>query len=152
MTSNAGSQVIQQVTEQGGTEDEMRDAVHEALKARFLPEFLNRVDDIVIFHPLDQGEIRKIVGLQLQVLANRLRGAGLDLLVSEAAVDEIASVGYDPTYGARPLKRVIQKQIQNPLATAILKHAYEEGATVHVDFDGAEFIFSDQPHSLSVSS
>jgi ATP-dependent Clp protease ATP-binding subunit ClpB len=152
MTSNAGSQVIQQVNEEGGTEDEMREAVHEALKARFLPEFLNRIDDIVIFHPLDQGEIRKIVALQLQVLAGRLHDAGLELSVSEAAIDEIASVGYDPTYGARPLKRVIQKQVQNPLATAILKNAYEEGATVFVDFDGAEFTFSDQPHSMPVGS
>jgi ATP-dependent Clp protease ATP-binding subunit ClpB len=152
MTSNAGSQVIQQVNEEGGTEDEMREAVHEALKARFLPEFLNRIDDIVIFHPLDQVEIRKIVALQLQVLAGRLHDAGLELSVSEAAIDEIASVGYDPTYGARPLKRVIQKQVQNPLATAILKNAYEEGATVFVDFDGAEFTFSDQPHSMPVGS
>ncbi|MDF1842723.1 MAG: ATP-dependent chaperone ClpB [Rubripirellula sp.] len=152
MTSNAGSQVIQQVNEEGGTEDEMREAVHEALKARFLPEFLNRIDDIVIFHPLDQGEIRKIVALQLQVLAGRLHDAGLELSVSETAIDEIASVGYDPTYGARPLKRVIQKQVQNPLATAILKNAYEEGATVFVDFDGAEFTFSDQPHSMPVGS
>ncbi|MGB0597340.1 MAG: ATP-dependent chaperone ClpB [Rubripirellula sp.] len=152
MTSNAGSQVIQQVNEEGGTEEQMREAVHEALKARFLPEFLNRIDDIVIFHPLDQGEIRKIVALQLQVLAGRLHDAGLELSVSEAAIDEIASVGYDPTYGARPLKRVIQKQVQNPLATAILKNAYEEGATVFVDFDGAEFTFSDQTHSMPVGS
>ncbi|MEE2935509.1 MAG: ATP-dependent chaperone ClpB [Planctomycetota bacterium] len=152
MTSNAGSQVIQQVNEEGGTEDEIREAVHEALKARFLPEFLNRIDDIVIFHPLDQSEIRKIVALQLQILAGRLNDAGLELSVSEAAIDEIASVGYDPTYGARPLKRVIQKRLQNPLATSILKNAYEEGATVFVDFDGAEFTFSGQPHSIPIGS
>ncbi len=151
MTSNAGSQVIQQVTEQGGSEEEMRDAVHDALKARFLPEFLNRIDDIVIFHPLQKGEIRKIVGLQLRQLADRLREAGLHLSVSESAIDEIAAVGYDPTYGARPLKRVIQKEVQNPLATAILKNAYEEGSTVYVDFDGTVFTFSDQPHSQPVS-
>jgi ATP-dependent Clp protease ATP-binding subunit ClpB len=152
MTSNAGSQVIQQVTEQGGSEDEMRDAVNDALKARFLPEFLNRIDDIVIFHPLNQGEIRKIVGLQIKQLAHRLHEAGLELSVSDAAVDEIAAVGYDPTYGARPLKRVIQKQIQNPLATAILKSAYDEGSTVYVDYNGSEFTFADQPTAQTVNS
>lgn len=147
MTSNAGSQVIQQVTEQGGSEDEMREAVNEALKARFLPEFLNRVDDIVIFHPLTQTEIRKIVGLQVKQLEDRLLDAGLKLSVSDAAIDEIASAGYDPTYGARPLKRVIQKEVQNPLATSILKNAYDEGSTVYVDFDGSGFTFSNQPFS-----
>ncbi|MEM8668855.1 MAG: ATP-dependent chaperone ClpB [Planctomycetota bacterium] len=152
MTSNAGSQVIQQVTEEGGSEDEMREAVHEALKARFLPEFLNRVDDIVIFHPLRQDEIRKIVGLQINQLAHRLQDAGLGLRVSDAAIDEIAAVGYDPTYGARPLKRVIQKEVQNPLATSILKNAYPDGATVYVDFDAGEFRFSDQPFSEVVRS
>jgi ATP-dependent Clp protease ATP-binding subunit ClpB len=148
MTSNAGSQVIQQVTEQGGGEEEMRDAVNEALKARFLPEFLNRIDDIVIFHPLQQDEIRQIVGLQLQHLAKRVGETGLQLQVSEAAIDEIASVGYDPTYGARPLKRVIQREIQNRLATALLKQDYEEGTTIYVDYNGSEFTFSEQPAEL----
>ncbi len=142
MTSNAGSQVIQQVTEQGGGEDEMRDAVHEALKARFLPEFLNRIDDIVIFHPLKKTEIRKIVLLQVNHLADRLKESGLTLSISESAIDEIAAVGYDPIYGARPLKRVIQREIQNPLATALLKNSYPEGSIVSVDFADGEFIFS----------
>jgi ATP-dependent Clp protease ATP-binding subunit ClpB len=145
MTSNAGSQVIQQVTEEGGDEQEMRDAVQAALKVRFLPEFLNRIDDIVIFHPLQRDEIRVIVELQLERLADRLAESGLNLSVSDAAIDEIASVGYDPTYGARPLKRVIQRQIQNPLATALLRNAYEEGSTVYVDYNGSEFTFNDQP-------
>ncbi len=151
MTSNAGSQVIQQVAEQGGDEEEMRDAVNEALKARFLPEFLNRIDDTVIFHPLHKDEIRKIVGLQLRHLSKRLEENGLKLSVSESAIDEIASAGYDPTYGARPLKRVIQRKIQNPLATALLRNTYEEGATVHVDFNGSEFTFSDQTPELARS-
>ncbi len=151
MTSNAGSQVIQKVTEQGGDEEEMRDAVQEALKVRFLPEFLNRIDDIVIFHPLQKDEIRQIVELQLEHLSHRLAENGLNLSVSESAVDEIASVGYDPTYGARPLKRVIQREIQNQLATALLKNAYEEGSTIHVDFNESEFTFSDQPSELARS-
>jgi ATP-dependent Clp protease ATP-binding subunit ClpB len=149
MTSNAGSQVIQQVTEEGGDEEEMRDAVQAALKVRFLPEFLNRIDDIVIFHPLQRDEIRVIVELQLERLSDRLAESGLSLSVSDAAIDEIASVGYDPTYGARPLKRVIQRQIQNPLATALLRNAYEEGSTVYVDYNGSEFTFNDQPLELA---
>lgn len=151
MTSNAGSQVIQQVTEQGGDEQEMREAVEEALKARFLPEFLNRIDDTVIFHPLQPDEIRKIAELQLQQLSERLEENGLQLSVSESAIDQVASAGYDPTYGARPLKRVIQREIQNPLATALLKHSYEEGSTVYVDYNGSEFTFSNQPSELARS-
>ncbi|MCH1440856.1 MAG: AAA family ATPase, partial [Rubripirellula sp.] len=144
MTSNAGSQVIQKVTEQGGDEEEMHDAVHEALKARFLPEFLNRIDDVVIFHPLLKAEIRRIVGLQLQELAKRLAAKGLVLEVSEDAMDEVAAAGYDPTFGARPLKRVIQREIQNPLARALLTDGYPEGATVHVAYNGSQFVFSEQ--------
>ena len=142
MTSNAGSQVIQKVTEEGGDEDEMREAVHESLKARFLPEFLNRIDDIVIFHPLLKTEIRRIVQLQLQELAKRLTANGLLLEVSEDAMDQVASAGYDPTFGARPLKRVIQREIQNPLAKALLTDDYPEGATVEVGYDGRGFVFS----------
>ena len=149
MTSNAGSQVIQQVTEEGGDEEEMRDAVQAALKVRFLPEFLNRIDDIVIFHPLQRDEIRVIVELQLERLSDRLAESGLSLSVSDAAIDEIASVGYDPTYGARPLKRVIQRQLQNPLATAILRNAYTEGSTVYVDYNGSEFVCTEQPVELA---
>jgi len=142
MTSNVGSQVIQRVAEEGGEEDEMRAAVQDALKSRFLPEFLNRIDDIVIFHPLQQTQIRRIVGLQLEDLRRRLAANGLSLDISDAAIDQIASVGYDPSYGARPLKRVIQREIQNPLATALLKATYPEGSTVQIDYDGESFTFS----------
>ncbi|TWT81626.1 Chaperonin protein ClpB [Planctomycetes bacterium CA13] len=142
MTSNAGSQAIQRVTEDGGTEEEMREAVQESLKARFLPEFLNRIDDIVIFHPLARSEIRQIVTLQLKSLSHRLEQNGLHLEVTEMAIDEIASTGYDPAYGARPLKRVIQNEIQNRLATALLKSAYPEGTTVVVDFVDGEYRFA----------
>ncbi len=148
MTSNAGSQVIQKVTEQGGDEEEIREAVQESLKARFLPEFLNRIDDIVIFHPLDRDEIRQIVSLQLKDLARRLEDNGLVLSVADAAVDAIAEVGYDPTYGARPLKRVIQREIQNQLATAILRGSYEDGTTIYVDYADGRFTFADRPSQL----
>ncbi len=141
MTSNVGSQVIQRVNAEGGDEDEMRAAVQEALKARFLPEFLNRIDDIVIFHPLRRDEIRHIVKLQLESLSQRLANSGLKLAVSEAAIDRVADAGYDPMYGARPLKRVIQSEIQNPLATSLLRNAYPDGSTIHVDYNGDAFVF-----------
>ncbi len=150
MTSNVGSQVIQRVTEEGGDEEEMRAAVQEALRARFLPEFLNRVDDIVVFQPLRPDEIEKIVRLQLDDLNRRLEANGLTLEVGEAAVARIAEVGFDPLYGARPLKRVIQREVQNPLATALLKSSYPEGSTVFVDFDGEQFTFGGRASATRV--
>jgi ATP-dependent Clp protease ATP-binding subunit ClpB len=142
MTSNVGSQVIQRVTSEGGSEEELRDAILEALKARFLPEFLNRVDDVVTFHPLRQDEIRQIVTLQLQHLADRVADAELRLEWTEAAIDRVAAEGYDPSYGARPLKRVIQREIQNPLATALLRSTYPPGTSIVVDHNGSEFAFA----------
>ena len=145
MTSNVGSQVIQRITEEGGSEEEMQEAVQEALKAKFLPEFLNRVDDVVVFHPLHRDEIRRIVGLQVQQVAKRLESSSsLHLEVSDAVLDRIAATGYDPSYGARPLRRVIQREIQNRLATEILKNAYEEGSTVYVDWDGQDYTFGER--------
>ncbi|MEL6109737.1 MAG: AAA family ATPase, partial [Planctomycetota bacterium] len=147
MTSNAGSQLIQKVTADGGSEDEIRQAVDETLRSRFLPEFLNRIDETVIFRPLDRNQIRSIVALQLESLNHRLIENGLAIKVSDAALDRIAEIGYDPTYGARPLKRVIQREVQNPLATALLKNAFAAGSTIQVDLQGDEFIFRviDQP-------
>jgi ATP-dependent Clp protease ATP-binding subunit ClpB len=141
MTSNVGSQRIQEIAEQGGTNEEMRTAVTEAMQARFLPEFLNRIDETIVFHPLDRVQIRRIVDLQIDRLAKLLARQQLHLDVSEAARQEIANRGYDPTYGARPLKRVIQQELQNPLATELLKNAYPEGSTVAIDYDGTDFEF-----------
>jgi ATP-dependent Clp protease ATP-binding subunit ClpB len=142
MTSNVGSQVIQRVNDEGGEEDEMRSAVQEALKARFLPEFLNRIDDIVIFHPLQSEQIRRIVELQLEQLKHRLAENGLSLEITPAAIDEVAKVGYDPAYGARPLKRVIQREIQNPLASSLLRNTYEPGSTIQIGHDESGFTFA----------
>ena len=141
MTSNIGSQMIQQISQEGGSEEEIREAVQSALSTSFLPEFLNRIDETIIFHPLDRGQIRKIVGLQVDRLARQLEQHDMALEVTEGAMDMIAREGYDPTYGARPLKRVIQQQIQNPLASEILKGRFGEGATVRVDFREDEFTF-----------
>ena len=141
MTSNIGSQVIQEIAKEGGTEEEMRDALMETLQTRFLPEFLNRVDEIMIFHHLQKGQIRKIVELQVARLRKQLTDRRIELDVTETALDEIASEGYDPTYGARPLKRVIQQRIQNPLAVELLKREFEEGSRVKIDYLGGDFTF-----------
>ncbi|MEM9369076.1 MAG: ATP-dependent chaperone ClpB [Planctomycetota bacterium] len=142
MTSNVGSQVIQRVTEEGGDESEMREAVNDAIKARFLPEFINRIDDVVVFHPLGPKQLRQIVDLQLESLRSRLLENGLGLEMTDAASKEIASIGFDPTFGARPLRRAIQSEIQNRLATALLKDDFAEGTIVLVDHNGEEFTFT----------
>jgi len=141
MTSNIGSQMIQQIAEEGGDEQEMRTAVKESLQARFLPEFLNRIDETIIFHPLDRTQIRTIVEIQTRGLAKQLEQQGITLHVTPAAQDAIASEGYDPSYGARPLKRVIQQRIQNPLATEILKGNVKEGHILTIDAQDGEFAF-----------
>jgi ATP-dependent Clp protease ATP-binding subunit ClpB len=141
MTSNIGSQLIQEITQQGGGEDEIREAVNSSLHTRFLPEFLNRIDEIIIFHPLSAPQIRKIVELQIARLRGQLRDKDVELEVTDAAVDAIAEQGYDPIYGARPLKRVIQQRIQNPLAVEILQRPFTEGTRVQVDFRDGQFTF-----------
>jgi ATP-dependent Clp protease ATP-binding subunit ClpB len=152
MTSNIGSQAIQEITREGGRQDEIREAVKEALESRFLPEFLNRIDETIVFHPLDAKDIRKIVELQIERLRKQLAEKDLALEVSDAALDAIAVAGYDPTFGARPLKRVIQQQIQNPLATEILRGTFSEGTTVRVDYRDGEFVFEriDQPEVAEI--
>jgi len=142
MTSNVGSQAIQEITKEGGGEQEVRDAVREALQARFLPEFLNRIDETIVFHPLDQRHIRRIVMIQVQRLVDQAARAGIILECTEAAVDEIARLGYDPAYGARPLKRVIQQQLQNELARELLSGKFPEGSRVKVDFVQDGFVFA----------
>ena len=141
MTSNIGSQMIQEISESGGDEQEMRRAVTDALQARFLPEFLNRIDETIIFHPLDRKQIRIIVGLQMRLLGKQLEQNKLGLEVTDAALDQIANEGYDPTYGARPLKRAIQQQLQNPLATELLKGGFTEGDGVKIDYRKGKFTF-----------
>ena len=142
MTSNVGSQMIQELATEGGTSEEMHRAVTDALAARFLPEFLNRIDETIVFEPLQREEIRRIVDLQAAHLERLLHKQGLQLVVTDAARQEIANRGYDPVYGARPLKRVVQQQLQNPLATELLKGGFPEGATVEIGYDGNEFTFT----------
>jgi ATP-dependent Clp protease ATP-binding subunit ClpB len=141
MTSNVGSQAIQEITKEGGSEQEVRDAVKEALQARFLPEFLNRIDETIIFHPLDKRHIRRIVDIQVKRLVKQAEKAGITLECTDNALDEIARLGYDPVYGARPLKRVIQQQLQNELARELLSGKFPEGSSVRIDFVQDGFVF-----------
>jgi ATP-dependent Clp protease ATP-binding subunit ClpB len=124
----------------------------ESLQTRFLPEFLNRIDEIIVFHPLDRSQIRHIVDLQIDQLAKLLAGRELGLEVTDRARQEIANRGYDPTFGARPLKRVIQNELQNPLASELLKGEYPEGSTVKIDFDDDEFTFESLSNGKPVAS
>jgi len=141
MTSNIGSQMIQEIAAEGGSEEEMRAAVEESLKTRFLPEFLNRIDEVIVFHPLDREQVSKIVDLQLERLQRALEKRGLLLRVTQAARNRIAALGYDPSFGARPVKRVIQQSLQNQLAEELLRGEYPEGSTIEIDADGDEFTF-----------
>ena len=140
MTSNVGSQVIQRITEEGGDNAEIDAAVMQSLQARFAPELLNRVDEKIVFHPLSRDEIRKIVAIQVDLLRFRLADQNWTLTVDDSALDAIAEEGYDAVYGARPLKRVIQQRLSNPMATAILKSG-DEGGKINVRYDGKEFVF-----------
>jgi ATP-dependent Clp protease ATP-binding subunit ClpB len=141
MTSNIGGQLIQEISRESGTEEQMRDAVMEALRSRFLPEFLNRIDEILIFHPLSPENIHKIVVMQVEHLRKQLAEKGVELEITSAAVDAIAKQGYDPNFGARPLKRVIQQKVQNPLAVEMLKQDSVEGSHVKIDFADGDFTF-----------
>jgi ATP-dependent Clp protease ATP-binding subunit ClpB len=142
MTSNIGSQMIQEITRERGTMEEIKGAVKEALQEKFLPEFLNRIDETIVFQPLSRDQITRIVDLQLARLRKQLEQQEISLVVSEAAEKAVADEGYDPLYGARPLKRVIQQRIQNPLATEILKGNIPAGSGVKIDFKGEEYTFT----------
>jgi len=142
MTSNIGSQLIQKITESGGSAEEMQATMEQALKAKFAPEFLNRIDEKIIFRTLNEGEIRKIVDLQLDSLERRVAELGWKLNVTEAARAAIADEGYDPQYGARPLKRVIQQKCENPLATEILKiESPDSNKSITIDYVDDEYLF-----------
>ena len=140
MTSNLGSHQIAALAE-SGDQNRMRAAVEEVLKREFLPEFLNRIDDTIIFKPLTMEHLTKIVDIQLRRLQSQLTEAGLTVKVSDAAKVQLAEEGFDPTYGARPLKRIIQQRLSNSLATALLDGSITSGGEVDIDWDGDEFTF-----------
>jgi ATP-dependent Clp protease ATP-binding subunit ClpB len=117
----------------------------EAMRETFRPEFLNRIDEIVEFEPLTRGQIGEIVELQLARLRTRLAERGLSLELTDAAKKHLAEAGWDPTYGARPLKRAIQRLVENPLALRLLEGDFEEGDTVRVDVEDGELVFEKAP-------
>ncbi len=139
MTSNVGSQWIQDLA--GRNDEEMERRVMEGLRAAFKPEFLNRIDETIIFSSLDSGEIKKIVGIQIRLLGRRLEANKISLELTKEAETFIANTGFDPVYGARPLKRTIQRLIQDPLAMKILEGSINEGDTVRVDIEDGEVVF-----------
>jgi len=134
MTSNLGSDVIQ---EMAGEEnyDAMKAAVMNVVGTHFRPEFINRVDESVVFHPLAREQIRGIADIQLEGLRSRLAERSLKLEISDAFMDKLVSAGFDPVYGARPLKRAIQQELENPLAQRILSGEFEPGQTIRVDLE-----------------
>ncbi len=135
MTSNVGSHYVAERAQRGETDiDEgVRRQLLEAMREHFKPEFLNRVDDIIFFHALDRGDIRRIIDIQLAALLKRLEDRKIHLNLTEAARDQIIEEGYDPVYGARPLKRTIQRRVLDPLALAVLQGQFKEGDVIEVD-------------------
>lgn len=140
MTSNLGSQMIQSMADQDYQVVKL--AVMGEVKSHFRPEFVNRIDEVVVFHALGEGNIKSIANIQLQYLAKRLAAMDMTLSVTDAALTEIASAGFDPVYGARPLKRAIQSEIENPLAREILAGNFMAKDTVKVDYKAAKMQFS----------
>jgi ATP-dependent Clp protease ATP-binding subunit ClpB len=153
MTSNIGSLRILEYKGSFAGEgyERMKEAVIEEMRRHFRPEFLNRVDEIVIFHSLGKEHLKQIVDIQLRGLENRLKARGLHLVITDSAKAQLAERGYDPTFGARPLKRVIQQEIENPLATHILDGDFAEGDTVEIDADRHQrFTFKRGRHEAHV--
>jgi ATP-dependent Clp protease ATP-binding subunit ClpB len=141
MTSNLGSQQIQDMAGDENYE-QMKAAVMEVVGEHFRPEFINRVDDLVVFHPLGREEIRKIVDIQLASLRKRLVDREMGLELTDEAMDMLAEAGFDPVYGARPLKRAIQQRLENPLAEAILRGDFSPGDSVEVSLVEGSLVFS----------
>jgi ATP-dependent Clp protease ATP-binding subunit ClpB len=143
MTSNVGSHFIAERVGGGATDlDEgTRRQVMETLRAHFRPEFLNRVDEIIIFHPLSREEMRKIIDIQLRGLMKRLEDRKIRVELSDRAKDLLIAEGYDPTYGARPLKRTIQRRILDPLAMRVLQGEFRDGETIRIDVVDSDLRF-----------
>jgi len=144
MTSNLGSHEIQRLADEDY--DVIKAAVLAEVRKQFRPEFVNRIDEIVVFHALDAKHIQSIAKIQLKRLAQRLAAQDMRLEVSDAAVAEIAKVGFDPVFGARPLKRAIQQQIENPIATLLLEGKVGPKDVVPVDFRDGKFSFTRTVH------
>jgi len=155
MTSNLGSQVIQEFVgndadlqsqasslQSNSSYARMKAAVLEIVQQHFRPEFINRVDDIVVFHPLAKDQLRSIVDIQLGYLRKRLADRDMELVLDDSAKDLLAEAGFDPVYGARPLKRAIQQQVENPLAQRILRGEFQPGTKIEISAHRGELQFA----------
>ncbi len=161
MTSNIGSQIIMEYArreeeegdgERAKDERELRERIMDVMQREFLPEFLNRIDEVIFFHPLGKDDIRQIVDLQIVRLQRQLEDEGYSIDVTPAAKTLLAEEGYDPVYGARPLKRVIQQRLQNELANEILAENIAEGSTIHVDATHGSLIFNTEAPAATQKS
>jgi ATP-dependent Clp protease ATP-binding subunit ClpB len=144
MTSNLGSQVIQSMV--GESQEAVKDAVWEEVKLHFRPEFLNRIDDVVVFHALGRDNIQSIAKIQLERVHDRLAKLDMQLVVSDAALELIGKVGYDPLFGARPLKRAIQQEIENPVAKLILAGKFGPKDVIPVEVENGKLVFERVVH------
>jgi ATP-dependent Clp protease ATP-binding subunit ClpB len=144
MTSNLGSSLIQELSTDDSAESytQMKAAVMGVVQGHFRPEFINRLDDIVVFHPLGKAQIQAIARIQTAYLGKRLAERQIKLEIGEGAIELLANVGFDPVYGARPLKRAIQQQLENPLAQRILAGEFGAGDTLHIDAVAGNLVFS----------
>ena len=145
MTSNIGSDVVLQLGQKGAGQLEVESAVRERLNAHFRPEFLNRIDETIVFHRLEREHMQAIARIQIDALRRRLEAKDLGLELAPAAMDKLARDGYDPAFGARPLKRLLQQEIENPLARRLLAGQYAAGDTILVDVTGEQFLFDRNP-------
>ena len=150
MTSNLGSDVIQDMAG-ANRYDAMKNAVLTIVNRNFRPEFINRIDDIIVFHPLSQEHLHGIAKIQIKYLQQRLAARNLGLMLTESALDQITKSGYDPVYGARPLRRTIQTQIENPLAKQILSEKFHDMDEIIVDWSDGQFDFHAKPQKLAVA-
>jgi len=141
MTSNIGSQQIMELSASNAPEWEVEAAVKGQLRNHFRPEFLNRIDETIVFHPLGKDQLTRIVDIQLGSVNRRLKSRGIQLIISDAAKKLLGDEGYDPTYGARPLKRVIQQRLENPLAQRLLRGEFGDGDEIAVDVGGNDLTF-----------
>jgi ATP-dependent Clp protease ATP-binding subunit ClpB len=150
MTSNVAGQYIQSMQDARVPWNTVQERVREVLREHFRPEFLNRIDEIIVFHPLEPEHIKKIVEIKVEQVAQRLRERGIQLELTEAAKEYLARVGYDPVFGARPLLRTIQREVENPLARRILAGEFKDGDTVLVDATLEGLVFAKKPEAVPV--
>ncbi|NLD52901.1 MAG: AAA domain-containing protein, partial [Clostridiales bacterium] len=153
MTSNLGStQILEGIDEDGHLQEEAKQQVQALLRSHFKPEFLNRIDETVFFTPLQRPQVRQIIGLLLKRLEKRLQEKELGLYMTEAAIDRMMALGYDPVYGARPMKRLLQSKVETLVARTLIERPVAPGSTLEVDVaqDGGFVIQVQEPEDSSV--